>query len=233
MLSYRTTSEDSGGQPYVKKADTAYLWLRDEILSFRMEPGAFIDKTEICKRLQISKQPVTAAVTRLEQEGLVEIFPQRGSYVARLRLSQMKEAVFIRYALEMAAAFEVCEKNVEIIVQQLRSNLAEQRATLDALDTALFRELDIEFHRLIGHGVDMGTVAAQVEIGLAIGRRCLGVIPDDMSLFERAYREHARIVEALSVSDGASAARELNAHRLTMQKAVQAFADERPELFLN
>lgn len=78
-----SVDEDNG--IVVRKSERAYSWLRDEILSFRMQPGMFIDKVEVCEKLGVSKQPVTAALTRLRQEGLVEIYPQRGSYVARLQ----------------------------------------------------------------------------------------------------------------------------------------------------
>lgn len=59
-------AEEDGG-PVVRKSERAYSWLREEILSFRMQPGMFIDKVEVCEKLGVSKQPVTAALTRLEQ----------------------------------------------------------------------------------------------------------------------------------------------------------------------
>lgn len=233
MLDDRSTSTDNTSNTYVKKADAVYLWLRDEILSFRLEPGSFIDKAEICKKLQVSKQPVTSAVTRLEQEGLVEIFPQRGSYVARMRLTQMREAIFVRYALEMASLMAVCDDPSERLLYQLRSNHADQRAALDGLDTPLFRELDVEFHRLIGLSSGMAAVGSQVEVGLAIGRRCLAILPDDSTLGERIWREHGRIVECVANRDGTGAVREIFQHGKTMAKALLDFSAERPELFLS
>ena len=121
-----TAEEGVEAEVVLRKADRAYQWLRDEILSFRMQPGMFIDKVEICDRLAVSKQPVTAALTRLEQEGLVEIYPQRGSYVARLRLGAMSESLFIRGALEAAAAKRIAADGNEVLIHNLRKNLEQQ-----------------------------------------------------------------------------------------------------------
>lgn len=65
------------------KSEVAEQFIRDQIRSGAMEPGSFIDKAVVCAALGMSRQPVSAALTALGREGLVEIRPQLGSYVAR------------------------------------------------------------------------------------------------------------------------------------------------------
>ena len=72
------------------------------IISLALKPGARIDKTEICDRLRISRQPLAEAIARLAEERLVDVEPQKGTFVARIRLSDVAEATFVRRALEIA-----------------------------------------------------------------------------------------------------------------------------------
>jgi DNA-binding GntR family transcriptional regulator len=96
----------SGGQDLTKgahsKADAVYGELKEAILSGALEPGSLIDKTGLCEKLQVSRFPVSAAVSRLAYDRLVDVAPQHGSFVARISLSDARERLFIRSALDVA-----------------------------------------------------------------------------------------------------------------------------------
>lgn len=77
--------------------------LREAIIGFELAPGEDIDKLAICERLGVSRFPVSEALARLQSEGLVEILPQRGTRVSRIRLAEVRQSMFIRRALESQA----------------------------------------------------------------------------------------------------------------------------------
>jgi GntR family transcriptional regulator, rspAB operon transcriptional repressor len=77
--------------------------LHEAIVGSELAPGADIDKLAICERLGVSRFPVSEALARLQGEGLVEILPQRGTRVARIRLADVRQSMFIRSALEAQA----------------------------------------------------------------------------------------------------------------------------------
>ncbi|MER2605339.1 MAG: GntR family transcriptional regulator [Siculibacillus sp.] len=215
----------------VRKSERAYQWLRDEILSFRMQPGMFIDKVEVCEKLSVSKQPVTAALTRLEQEGLVEIYPQRGSYVARLRLGAMTESLFIRGALEAAAARRIAQDGNDLLLHALRRSLeAQEVAAKEAVNR--YYALDQEFHLAIARAVPFPQVAHQIEIGLATVKRCHELFRPDATSLEASLDGHRRILAALEAGDGETAAREMSDHVAGYVTMLRAFAAARPELFV-
>jgi DNA-binding GntR family transcriptional regulator len=58
--------------------------VRDEIVEGELSEGGFIDEAALAARLKVSRTPVREALKVLAYEGLVEIFPNRGSYVTRL-----------------------------------------------------------------------------------------------------------------------------------------------------
>ena len=71
--------------------------------SWRCRPGAPLRKEEIALELGVSRAPVSEAIARLAEEGLVEVFPQHGSFVAPIRAAEVRESLFIRTALETEA----------------------------------------------------------------------------------------------------------------------------------
>lgn len=223
---------DEEGQQAVRKSERVYQWLRDEILAFRMQPGMFIDKVEICDKLGVSKQPVTAALTRLEQESLVEIYPQRGSYVARLRLGAMTESLFIRGALESAAVRRIAGEGNEVLVRGLQKNLEAQEQSLEAENVGRYYQLDMEFHSAIARAVPFTQVARQVDIGLATVKRCHELFRPDVRSLRDSFERHRRIVAAISAGDGAAAAVEMDSHVADYARMLQDFAHSRPELFV-
>lgn len=226
-----TSAEEDGGL-VVRKSERAYSWLREEILSFRMQPGMFIDKVEVCERLGVSKQPVTAALTRLEQEGLVEIYPQRGSYVARLRLGAMTEGLFIRGALEAAAVRRLAEDGNDLLVHTLKRNVEAQETALATDNPSRYYVLDQEFHVAIARALPFPQVGHQIDIGLATVKRCHELFRPDVDSIRGSFEAHRRVVAALEARDGEAAAREMTRHVAEYTAMLRAFADARPELFV-
>jgi DNA-binding GntR family transcriptional regulator len=81
-----------------------YADLRAQILSLERRPGEPIQETQIAALYGVSRTPAREAVLKLADEGLIEIFPQSGTFVARIPLAGLPEAVVIRKALEETSA---------------------------------------------------------------------------------------------------------------------------------
>ena len=87
-----------------------YGELKEAILSGALEPGSLIDKAGLCEKLGVSRFPVSAAVSRLAYDRLVDVAPQHGSFVARISLNDVRERLFIRSALEGEIAAEAARR---------------------------------------------------------------------------------------------------------------------------
>jgi GntR family transcriptional regulator, rspAB operon transcriptional repressor len=77
------------------KVDRIYSALKVMIVSGALAPDTLIDKAEWSARFEASRLSVTSAVNRLAFERLVVIEPQRGTYVAKMRLADC-QAVDVR-----------------------------------------------------------------------------------------------------------------------------------------
>src|ERR1700741_4789346 len=85
-------------------ASRIYGDLRAEVVSLARRPGQAISEGEIALSYGVSRTPVREAILKLSDEGLVEIFPQSGINVSRIRIAALPEAILIRRALEETTA---------------------------------------------------------------------------------------------------------------------------------
>ena len=94
----------SSRSPPLGGATARVHWaLREAIVLLDLKPGEFLDKQAIAARLGVSRFPVGEAMNRLAAEGLVDIMPQSGTRVALIRISDARENMFLRRAIESEA----------------------------------------------------------------------------------------------------------------------------------
>src|SRR5688500_2920250 len=74
--------------------------LRDEILRGVIEPGAPLRQEELAERFQVSRIPVRDALLRLESQGLVHVYSNRGAFVISLSADEVREIYDMRILLE-------------------------------------------------------------------------------------------------------------------------------------
>ena len=86
--------------PQSALAERVFVQLRSDILYARLRPGEALSENSLAASLNISRTPVREAIQRLAREGLVQVLQQRGSYVALLSLRRIRDALFVREAVE-------------------------------------------------------------------------------------------------------------------------------------
>lgn len=213
------------------KVEIVSRHIRDRILSLEYPPGNFIDKAAICAALGVSRQPVTAALTQLAREGLVEILPQRGSYVTRLDPDFLKERLFVCAALEAALATELALDPPAGFDEALRRVIAEERAALDDGDHNTFRAHEEAFHRGLTRSLASDAVRNDIETGLMCARRVYTLTRINPAQLEHIPDDHEAIVAAIASGDRAGAALMIMDHHRRFVDFVAALSREHPALF--
>ena len=180
--------------------------LRAAIVDLDFAPGEFIDKGAVCAALGVSRFPVSEALTRLAAEGLVEILPQRGSRAARIRLSEIKESMLIRQALEGMVAEIAARSLPPETLQVLRSNLEAQQEAVSRGDRPGFYGLDLEFHMILVQGLQLPRVAAAIDASRANIDRVRRLLSSPRR-HAVTLAEHREIFRALEARDAQAARR--------------------------
>ncbi len=152
------------------KAERVYGHLRRRIRELALPPGAPLRKEEIALELGVSRAPVSEAIARLAEEGLVEVFPQHGSFVAPIRAADVRESLFIRTALETEAMRRLAPIADASLLAELDDNLAAQGEALEDGDLARFSDLDEALHAVIFAATETPRALRLLDVGPRAGR---------------------------------------------------------------
>lgn len=126
--------------------DMAYERLREGIVAGDLKLGEQVSEAQLAQRMGISKTPVREALVRLKMEGLVEILPQRGTFVFKLTPEQVGQLCRYRAMIETAALREAATTNRKELVRRIRKHIAEMEAAEKAGDVNRLSRIDMNFH---------------------------------------------------------------------------------------
>lgn len=124
------------------------------IINLELEPGKAISENEISAELNLSRTPVREALIELSRNGMVDIYPQRGSYISKIDYNIIEESRFVRVVLESAVLKLACENITEEYLAKLCHNVKKQKENVENPDYSVFLELDNEFHKLLFESVE-------------------------------------------------------------------------------
>lgn len=230
-MNYAAATGPAYSRRGISKAIFVYEDLRAAIVSLGLKPGARIDKTEVCERLRVSRQPLAEAIARLAEERFVEVEPQKGTFVARIRLADVAEAAFVRRALEIATVKAITEEIDDATLNRLERILGYQAAAVKAKDTEEFYALDVRFHTTIFDRLAMRRVADTVESSRAQLERARRLLLPTPGRNQNTLREHRAVFGALARRDAAAAAGAMGEHLDEVMAELRRFAARQPELF--
>jgi DNA-binding GntR family transcriptional regulator len=208
-----------------------YLAIRDAIVDASLEPGRQLSENELAALLGVSRTPIREALQRLQEERLVEVVPQLGTFVTRISNGAVEDAQFVREALECAAIRETAVRAGGDDVAALEAIVARQDETRDNQDFDRFYELDEELHQalcdLSGHG-----------IAWSLSQRAKGHLNRirRLSLPEPGYisemiSEHRAVVAAVAAHDPDAAEQALRHHLRMVLSSLPAIRAQHPDYF--
>jgi DNA-binding GntR family transcriptional regulator len=129
-------------------ARNAYDAIRHAILDCTLLPGLALSEQALSEGLGVSRAPVRDALKQLSNEGLVQVIPQRGTYVSRIDPLKVRDAVFVREVIECRAAELACEA-LHTDKQQLLKLLKTQQQASVKGDYATHLQADEVLHERI------------------------------------------------------------------------------------
>jgi DNA-binding GntR family transcriptional regulator len=189
-------------------SEHAYDTLRDLIVRGEMAPGTRLSEPELTQRLGLGRTPLREALLRLVQDGLVAIYPQSGSFVTPIDLTQIEEAQFVRERLECGIIRRVAERADKRALAGLRQLLLRQEQAAAMDDAEEFHGLDEALHEsfcTIAGWPDVWRLIHRSKVHMDRVRRLSLPLDGHMP---HLIVQHRAIVEAVEAqdADGAEAA---------------------------
>lgn len=195
----------------MRASDAAYERLRDDIIQWRLAPGAALGEIETAQRLGVSRTPVREALSRLVAEGLVSNGSGRTAIVARVSAEDVNRLFEYREALETQAARLAARRRDPAVFEKLRDRFLERSEggrTSQELPYVLADQLDEAIDEATGNPYLVGALR-DLRGHLSRYRRQAHSNPgrlDDVS------REHLLIVQAILDGDEVLAAQATAVH---------------------
>ncbi|MEP9376897.1 GntR family transcriptional regulator [Aquabacter sp. CN5-332] len=213
-------------------APQVFDYLREQIVTLVLPPGATLPRAALQDLFGVSSTPVRDALMKLEEEGLVEVFPQHATRVSPIDLGQAKRTQFLRRSIEQEAVRLLAERtDRDVAVAALDAVIARQKALLAAGDLEAFDVADRAFH---------GTLCDQVGAGelWALVRRSSGHIDRlrrlNLPLAGKAPQiilDHEAIVHGIAAGDAAEAQRAVRDHLSRSLASADGMRKDRPDYF--
>lgn len=127
-----------------------YDQLRNRIVRLDLPPGTPLLRSELATAYGVSLTPLRDALQQLAKEGLVRIFPQSRTLVTQIDSNAIREAQFMRIALETEVARLLSQHIASDDLARLRSIVALQKSICNQPeDIPVFHELDEVFHQTL------------------------------------------------------------------------------------
>lgn len=124
-----------------------YEFLREEIVNMTLKPGTVLSRNELAAHFDLSVTPIRDALMRLEEEGLVDIYPQHATRVRGINIDSARQAHFLRLALELEIVRSLAENPDPKLFQTLQNLVGQQKLALKNHDLEGFSRADQAFHR--------------------------------------------------------------------------------------
>lgn len=233
MTKQKSSTLASADEASMSASKRIYLDLRQQIVDMTLLPGTRIVERDLAQFHEVSRTPVHEAVQRLSDEGLIEVIQRVGTFVARIPLDKLEEAIIVRTALEVAVVEKAATRIKIKDIVQLNNILKIQHSCVEKVDYTGFHRSDEMFHEALTNIAGLPSVwqiIQQTKIQVDRYRQLTLSLPGRMDGVVGQHQAIADALEAKSIEGAVAAMREHLSLLLPTANLANSF---RPEYFVD
>ena len=204
--------------------------LRSRIIRNDLKSMSRLSEPDLAKEYEVSRQPVREAFITLEHEGLVEIRPQRGTYVKRIDVGAVLNGQFVREAVEADIVRSLAKEPNDMLVRDLRAQLKKQNIAARK-NPAEFIELDEQFHGTLARAAGVEKAWGYLEAIKAQMDR-VRFISDVEFPIKKLIDQHSHVVDMIETGDVNAAEKGMRTHLKEILKSLPKIHQLYPEYFV-
>jgi DNA-binding GntR family transcriptional regulator len=204
-------------------ADQAAEQIRRHIVKGDYQLGEALSETTLATELGVSKTPIREAFLRLKTEGLVDIQPQRGTFVFSMGAAEVGALSECRGVIETAALSIAMRRDARALGADLARIVADMEHALAQGDAGTYRECDSRFHDcIIRHCGNPYLADAYAPIAFRV-QTLRNLLSQDPALNARSLTEHTVISQVVASCDEEKAIELLQMHMAGTAAAFEAW----------
>ena len=208
-----------------------FFMLRQEIIALTLAPGAVLSRVELQDRFGLSSTPVRDALMRLQEEGLVEVFPQHATVVSPIDLERAQQGQFLRRSIELEIVRTLALHPDAVVIEKLNSLIRQQPAFSRLGEHSAFTAADQAFHKTMYDSAKvplLWDVVARLSGHIDRLRRLHLPVPGKM---RDVMRDHQAIVDAIAAGQPDAAQAALRDHLSRSLGFVETLRQSHPDYF--
>ena len=190
-----------------------YDILREKIVTLRLPPGEPLIEEKLAKRFKVSRTPIREVLNRLNHEGLVELIPQKGAFVARIGFTDAREIFQIREALEGIAAKISASRFT-------KEELDEFESALDTEDLEEAEKVGRKLHQSIVQKAENKRISGLIDMLRGQIERMYFFARNLPGRENRSLQEHREILQTLKMKNGELAEKVMRKHMVSTLRTV-------------
>ena len=206
----------------LKDGDLAYLRLRQMIVNLTLEPGSSVDELYLSKLLDLGRTPIREALIRLAQEDLVSIVPRKGTIIAPINFTELKEVEELRWNLEVQAVHWATQRISQSELAELESLLARAEAGDFKHEEDWDVEVDRRFHQLIAKAAKNRHLETTLNRLYNLSVRLFYASRAQMAKVNEELYDYAEILTALRQHHPEAAAKGMENHLIDSRNRIAA-----------
>ncbi len=197
--------------------DQVYQILKTEICEGCYSPGQWLQEKELSAHLHVSRSPVRDALRKLSNDGLVEIIPNKGTFVRVFTASDINDVYEFRVLVESYSIRQSPKNLTPKLRETITACLSNLQRTYRDNDRKNYIEYDTVLHALIISLSGNGLIESTYEKihSLLQPFRIYSLV--SRQRFDESIVEHEGIVKAILAGD-VGRAEEINRQHLTLAK---------------
>jgi len=211
--------------------DYVYFTLLKNIVNLNLKPGEPLNVKNISEQLNVSRTPVRDALIKLAKEGLVDVFPQKGTSVSKIDLRRVQEEQFLRQSLEVRAVTIFMQEHQPSHLASLEEYIQKQTEALETKDYLSCLYYDDEFHHVFFDAIDKNMCWETIQSLSGHYRRVRLVSIWDIDIFAGVINEHKRMLENIAAGNIDAVRQLFLEHSSKLVKEVEALSEKYPEYF--
>lgn len=203
--------------------------LRGMIISLVLPPGSPLSRADLARQFGVSSTPIRDALMRLEEEGLVDVFPQHATVVSRIDVRLAHQAHFLRQALELEIVRLLAASHDDAFVAELDRTIARQLQFAKVGDFEKFMAADNDFHEQLYAAADKQDVWALVRSRSGHIDRLRQLHLPSPGKAQDIVRHHKLIAKAIGAGEPDAAQKHLRAHLSGTLRDIDKIRSRYPE----
>lgn len=207
--------------------------LRGMIIALELPPGSPLSRAALAAQFGVSSTPIRDALMRLEEESLVDVFPQYATVVSRVDVRLAQQAHFLRQAVELEIVRGLALKHDEAFVAELAATIARQQQFAKTGEFEKFMAADDDFHAQFYAAADKQDIWALVRSRSGHIDRLRRLHLPSPGKAQDIVRHHRLIVRAIEAAQPDEAQKHLRTHLSGTLSELARIRADHPEYLSN